>query len=150
MKELHDARAGFDELRSHGSHDAEANYKRNPDFAADVASGDPDRAAPARRALQLETEIRQNPNLRADRFVERFQELRQASESRYAVGDYSGHRAARVEMGNMAMSLERDAQMDSLLRNRKRDLGIDVDTGHSLGRDLAISHGLGRGRGIGL
>ncbi|MFC3061653.1 Ti-type conjugative transfer relaxase TraA [Paenirhodobacter populi] len=150
VRELHDARAGFDELRPHGSHDAEAVYKTNPEFAADVASGDPDRAAPARRALQLETEIRQNPNLRADRFVERFQELRQASESRYAAGDYSGHRAARAEMGNMAMSLERDAQMDSLLQSRKRELGISIDTGHSLGRDLAISHGLGRGRGIGL
>ncbi|RWR26333.1 Ti-type conjugative transfer relaxase TraA [Sinirhodobacter populi] len=152
VRELHDARAGFDELRPHGSHDAEAVYKTNPEFAADVASGDPDRAAPARRALQLETEIRQNPNLRADRFVERFQELRQASESRYAAGDYSGHRAARAEMGNMAMSLERDPQMDSLLQSRKRELGIsmDFDSGMRLGRQLALSHGLGRGMDIGL
>jgi hypothetical protein len=42
--------------------------------------------------------------------------------------------------------------MESLLRGRKRDLGIDVDSGHNLGRDLAISHGLdlGRGRRLGL
>ncbi|MFE3839497.1 AAA family ATPase, partial [Pseudogemmobacter sonorensis] len=150
MRELHEARAEFDELRSHGSRDVEAVYKKNPDFAAAAASGDPDRAAPARRALQLETEMRADPQRRADRFVERFQELRQASESRYAAGDYSGHRAARTEMGNMAMSLERDAQMDSLLRGRKQELGIEVESGHSLGRDLAISHGLGRGRGVGL
>ena len=52
----------------------------------------------------------------------------------------------------MAMSLERDPQMESLLANRKRDLGIggDFDSGRSLGKDLAFSHGLGRGRGIGL
>lgn len=150
VQELRDARGGFDDLRPQGSRDAEAVYNRNPEFAADVASGDPDRAAPARRVLQLETEMRQNPDLRADRFVERFQKLRQASEHRYAAGDYSGYRAARAEMGKMTMSLERDAQMDSLLRGRKPELGIDVDSGHSLGRDLAISNGLGRGRGIGL
>jgi hypothetical protein len=82
--------------------------------------------------------------------VERWQKLDRASERQYAAGDYSGYKAARAEMGNMAMSLERDAQMESLLRGRKRELGIDFDSGHSLGRDLAISHGLGRGRGIGL
>lgn len=55
-------------------------------------------------------------------------------------------------MGNMAMSLERDAQMDSLLRGRERQLGIsmDFDSGMKLGRQLALSHGLGRGRDLGI
>src|SRR5690606_33086785 len=39
VRELHEARAGFDDLRPHGSRDAEAVYKKNPEFAADVASG---------------------------------------------------------------------------------------------------------------
>ena len=151
-QELNDARAGFDDVRPHGSHDAEAVYKRNPDFAADVASGDPDRAAPARRALQLETEMRQNPELRADRFVERFRDLRHTGDRQYAAGNYSGYKAARAEMGNMAKSLERDPQMESLLEGRKKQLGIDMefDSGMKLGRQLSLSHGLGRGRGIGL
>jgi len=152
VQELHEARAAFDEHRPHASRDAEAVYKRNPGFAADVASGDPDRAAPARRALQLETEMRKNPDLRADRFVERFRDLRQTGERQYAAGNYSGYHAARAEMGNMAMSLERDPQMESLLEGRKKQLGIgmDFDSGMRLGRQLALSHGLGRGRGIGL
>jgi hypothetical protein len=152
VRELHEARAGFDELRSHGSRDAEAVYKKNPDFAAAVASGDPDRAAPARRPLQLETEMRRNPDLRADRFVERFRELRQTGERQYAAGDYSGYRAARAEMGNMAKSLERDPQMESILAGRKKDLGIGIDSGRSLGQQLAFNHGidLGMGRGLGL
>ena len=54
--------------------------KKNPDSAAAVASGDPDRAAPARRALQLETEMRADPQRRADRFVERWQKLDQTSQ----------------------------------------------------------------------
>lgn len=152
VQELHDARSAFDDLRPHGSRDAEAVYKRNPEFANDVASGIPDRAAPARRALQMETELRQNPDLRAARFVERWQKLDRASEHRYAAGDYSGYKAARAEMGNMAMSLERDPQMESILANRKRELGISFDSGRSLGRELAFHHGIdfGRGRGLGL
>lgn len=146
--ELHEARNEFNELRPHGSHDAEAIYKRNPDFAADVASGNAERAMPARHALQRETEMRQNPELRADRFVERFRELKLASEQQYAAGNYSGHRAARAELGNMVAGLQRDPQLESLLANRKRDLGISFETGMGVGRDLALGLGLGRGRGL--
>jgi len=152
VQELNEARAAFNNLRPHGSQDAEAVYKRNPDFAADVASGDRERAMPARHAVQRETEMRQNPELRADRFVERFRDLRQTGERQYAAGNYSGYKAARTEMGNMAKSLERDPQMESLLEGRKKQLGIDMDfdSGMRLGRQLSLSHGLGRGRGIGL
>ncbi len=64
----------------------------------------------------------------------------------------SGYRATRAEMGNMAESLERDPQLESLLANRKRELGISFESGRSLGRELAFTHGidLGRGRGLGL
>lgn len=104
VQELHDARSAFDDLRPHGSRDAEAVYKRNPEFANDVASGIPD-AVPLRPGapLQMETELRQDPDLRAARFVERWQKLDRASEHRYAAGDYSGYKAARAEMGNMAI-----------------------------------------------
>ena len=92
------------------------------------------------------------PTARADRFVERWQKLDQTSQRQYAAGDYSGYQAARAEMGNMAMGLERDPQMESMLEIRKKQLGIDMDfdSGMRLSRQLALSHGLGRGRGIGL
>jgi hypothetical protein len=102
------------------------------------------------RALLLETEIRTEPARRADRFVERWPNLPRASDQRYAAGDYAGHRAARAEMGNMAHSLERDPQMESLLASRKRELGISFDSGMGVGRDLTLTFGLGRGRGLGL
>lgn len=55
-------------------------------------------------------------------------------------------------MTNMARSLQRDPQLESLLANRRRDLGISSDMGRRLGEALAFSHGLelGRGRGLGL
>ncbi|WJS87139.1 Ti-type conjugative transfer relaxase TraA [Paracoccus sp. TOH] len=152
VQELREARAEFDELRSHGSRDAEAVYKKNPEFAGAVASGDPDRAAPARRALQHETEMRADPQRRADRFVERWQKLDQTSQRQYQAGDMAGYRSTRAEMGNMAKSLERDPQMESILAGRKKDLGIGIDSGRSLGQQLAFNHGidLSMGRGLGL
>ena len=147
IRELQEARQRFEKVRPYGSHDAEAAYKKNPALAAEAASGNARRAI---RALQLETELRTDPGLRADRFVERWQNLHRASDQRYAMGDYAGHRAARAEMGNMAHSLERDPQMESLLASRKRELGISFDSGMGVGRDLTLTFGLGRGRGLGL
>jgi len=62
----------------------------------------------------------------------------------------SGYRATRSAMGDMARSLERDPQLESILANRKRELGIAFDSGRRLGIELAFTHGidLGRGRSI--
>ena len=64
----------------------------------------------------------------------------------------SGYKATRSAMGDMAKSLERDPQLESILANRKAELGIQMESGRQLGAALAFTHGidLGRGRGIGL
>ncbi|MFG1192857.1 Ti-type conjugative transfer relaxase TraA [Xanthobacter flavus] len=149
VKELRDARKAFEEVRPYGPHDAEAAYKKNPELASEAATGQLNRTI---RALQLETELRADPQIRADRFVESWQRLDRASQRQYQAGDISGYRATRSAMGDMAKSLERDPQLESILAGRKRDLGIGIDSGRSLGRELAFTHGidLGRGRGIGL
>ncbi|MBI1365245.1 MAG: Ti-type conjugative transfer relaxase TraA [Alphaproteobacteria bacterium] len=149
VTELQDARKAFEEVRPYGPHDAEAAYKKDPELASEAATGQVNRTV---RALQLETELRTDPQRRADRFVERWRELGQASQRQYQAGDMSGYKATRSAMGDMAKSLERDPQMESILAGRKRDLGIGIDSGRSLGRELAFSHGLdlGRGRSIGL
>jgi len=149
VTELQNARKAFEEVRPYGAHDAEAAYKKNPELASEAATGQVNRTV---RALQLETELRADPQRRADRFVERWRELGQASQRQYQAGDMSGYKSTRSAMGDMAKSLERDPQLESILEGRKRDLGIGIDSGRSLGRELAFSHGidLGRGRGIGL
>ncbi len=149
VKELQAARKVFEGVRPYGSHDAEAAYKKDPELAREAASGRVNRAV---RALQFETEIRIDPSRRADRFVERWRSLDRASQHQYQAGDMSGYKATRSAMGDMAKSLERDPQLESILEGRKRDLGIGIDSGRSLGRELAFSHGidLGRGRGIGI
>jgi Ti-type conjugative transfer relaxase TraA len=149
VKELQKARRAFEEVRPYGSHDAEAAYKKDPELVHVAAGGRLNRAI---RALQLETELRINPGRRADRFVEDWQKLNQASLRQYQVGDISGYKATRSAMGDMAKGLERDPQLESLLANRKRELGIAFESGRRLGLELAFTHGidLGRGRGLGI
>ncbi|MEC5321842.1 Ti-type conjugative transfer relaxase TraA [Aurantimonas sp. A3-2-R12] len=149
MRKLSDARKAFEGVRPHGWRDAEAAYVKEPGLAREAGAGRVNRAI---RALQLETEIRTDPSRRADRFVERWQKLDRASQHQYQAGDMAGYKATRSAMGDMAKSLERDPQMESLLANRKAALGIDMEAGRRLGAALALSHGLdlGRGRGIGI
>jgi Ti-type conjugative transfer relaxase TraA len=146
-RELNAARDAFEEVRPHGWRDAEAAYKKNPELARKASSGQVRRAV---QALQLETELRIDPQRRADRFVARWQELKQNSERQYRTADMSGYRATRSAMGDMAKSLERDPQLESILANRKRELGITITSGRSLGDDLAIACGLGLGRSRGI
>jgi len=82
--------------------------------------------------------------------VEHWQKLDQASLRQYQAGDFSGYNATRSAMGDMARGLERDPQLESILANRKYELGIAFESGRRLGLELAFSHGLdlGRGRGI--
>ncbi|MER9973424.1 Ti-type conjugative transfer relaxase TraA [Mesorhizobium sp. M0085] len=148
-RELADARQAFEAVRPHGWRDAEVAYVKDPALAREAGGGQVNRAI---RALQLETEIRTDPGRRADRFVERWQKLDRTSQRQYRAGDMSGYNATRSAMGDMAKSLERDPQLESILANRKRDLGITFESGRRLGLELAFDHGidLGRGRGIGL
>jgi Ti-type conjugative transfer relaxase TraA len=149
VKELQAARRAFEDVRPYGSHDAEAAYKKNPELASEAAGGRVNRAV---RALQLETELRTDPGRRADRFVDHWQKLDHTSLRQYQAGDITGYKATRSAMGDMAKSLERDPQLESILANRKRELGITFESGRRLGQELAFTHGidLGRGRGIGI
>ncbi|MGX7872003.1 Ti-type conjugative transfer relaxase TraA [Mesorhizobium sp. ORM6] len=151
MRELTDARSTFEKVRPYGWRDAEAAYVKNPELVREAGAG---RVSRVVLALQLETEIRTgmdiDPGRRADRFVERWQNLHRTSQDQYQAGDMSGYRSTRSAMSDMAKSLERDPQLESLLANRKRELGINVDSDRRLGAELAFSHGIGKGRGIGI
>ena len=160
-RELGAARDAFNAVRPNGWQDAEAAYSKDNSLAREAGTGRINRTI---RALQLEAEIRtgrgmgrdadpaRDPSLRADRFVQRWQALDQTSQRQYQAGDMSGYKSTRAEMGNMAKSLERDPQMESILANRKAELGIQMESGRRLGAALAFAHGIdmGRGRGIGL
>lgn len=106
--------------------------------------------AGALRALQLEAELRRDPATRADRFVECWATLDAQRLAAYQAGDIRGERSLRNSMGEMAKSLERDPQLESILAIKKQALGLDFEMGDSLRRQLAISIGFDMGRGRGL
>ncbi|RWC92564.1 MAG: Ti-type conjugative transfer relaxase TraA [Mesorhizobium sp.] len=151
MRELRDARNAFEKVRPYGWRDAEAAYVKNPELVREAGAGRVNRIV---LALQLETEIRTGldtePGRRADRFVERWQKLNRTSQDQYQAGDMAGYKSTRSAMSDMAKSLERDPQLESLLANHKKALGIQVESGRRLGVELAFNHGIGRGRGIGI
>ncbi|PBB18857.1 Ti-type conjugative transfer relaxase TraA [Mesorhizobium sp. WSM4313] len=151
MRELRDARSAFEKVRPHGWRDAEAAYAKNPELVHETGAGRVNRIV---LALQLETEIRtgldNDPSRRADRFVERWQKLDRTSQGQYQAGDMSGYKSTRTAMSDMAKSLERDPQLESLLANHKKALGIQVESGRRLGVELMFNHGISMGRGIGL
>src|SRR3546814_7424501 len=64
----------------------------------------------------------------------------------YRAGDMTGREKAGKEMAGMAKSLERDPQVESILRGRERELGLEMGMGR--GRDLShqLTHELGIGR----
>jgi Ti-type conjugative transfer relaxase TraA len=144
---LEQARDALGKIGPHAAKDLERAYVRDPTLAGETASGRTQRAI---RVLQLETEVRADPRLRADRFVERWQGLERQRSALYRAGDMAGAGQVKDRMGAMAKSLERDPQVDSLLRSRRPELGLPAEIGRSVGQGLSDYLGIGRGRGLGL
>lgn len=144
---LEKAGKALDAIRPHGTADLANALQRQPSLAREAADG---RSQAAMRAMQLEAEIRVDPAQRADRFVSDWQRLRQARQAMQRDGDTKGAQRLTNHMTDMAKGLERDAQVESLLRSRTRELGIKTELGRDLARDLAASISMERSRSIGM
>ena len=144
---LQQARAALDQVRPRASRDMMAAIGRNPALLRDAASG---RSNPMLAAMAQEAQVRADPHLRADRFVERWQSLRAEHERHGRAGNRGGRDKAGAAMADMAKSLERDPQMEMVLRGRTRELGLETsrEPGRDLSRQLTQQLGLGRDRGL--
>ena len=92
-----------------------------------------------------------DPNVRAERFVQRWQELQ--GERQELRGWQHDEARGKVEgqMRGMTKNLERDPQVESILRNRSQDLGIGhVRQSESLARNMEQSLARGRSQGLGM
>ena len=144
---LEKAGKALDAIRPNGTADLASALQRQPSLAREAADG---RSQGAIRAMQIEAEIRVDPAQRADRFISDWQRLGQARQTMQRDGDSKGAQRLTGRMTDMAKSLERDAQVESLLRGRTRELGIKTELGRDLARDLAASISMERSRSIGM
>ena len=144
---LEKAGKALDAIRPHGTTDLASALQRQPSLAREAAEG---RSQGAMRAMQLEAEIRLDPAQRADRFVSDWQRLGQARQAMQRDGDVRRAQRLTNRMTDMAKSLERDVQVESLLRGRTRELGLEKELGRDLARDLAASITMERSRSIGM
>jgi hypothetical protein len=133
-------------LRPEGARDLLNAMNADPALIDQAASG---KTAAAIRAMTLEGEIRVDMAQRADRFVAEWQQKSRQLQSLNRTGDYDAIHRVQDSMVGMAKSLHRDPQLESLLRNRLKDLGIGSSTGASLSHDLQQLPSLWRGRGLG-
>ena len=139
------AREALDALRPHAAHDLSQAFSRDPSVVGEAAAG---RTRRALTAMQLGTEVRTNPALRADRFVRQWRAL--YSQRQQLVGDAGARNAVTGRMGDLAQSLRRDPQLDSLLRGKRNELGLPATGTDSVARQLTRQLGLGRGRELGI
>ena len=142
---LEQARGVLDRVQPGASRDMGAAIERNPALIREAASG---RGGPLLAAMAQEARMRVDPHLRADRFVERWQGLRAEHDRHSRAGNVAeGGKSSKI-MENMAKSLERDPQMEAVLRGRARELGLETGMrqDRNLSRELRL--GLGRDRGL--
>ncbi len=142
---LEKAGKALDAIRPNAAADLASALQRQPELAREAADG---RSQGAVRAMKVEAAIRTDPAKRADRFVSDWQRLGQARTVMQQAGDTNGAREVSSRMADMAKGLERDAQVESLLRGRTRELGVKPELGRDLVRDLEASVSMTRSRSI--
>jgi Ti-type conjugative transfer relaxase TraA len=98
--------------------DLRSALDRNPGLAA---GGSENRAA-LTAAIDHERKVREDPGLRAERYVERWGKLEEAHDAdRYGKGEDDAKQAMRA----LAGEIKRDPQAESVMKARGDDLGIE-------------------------
>ncbi|MBB5687860.1 Ti-type conjugative transfer relaxase TraA [Sphingobium boeckii] len=138
----------LEQTRPHALADMREAFRQNRSLIQEAAAGRTDASI---GAMAHEANVRTDPALRADRFVQRWNRMRKqldAAEGRQRDG-------VGKAMNMMVDGLHRDPQLESLLRQRKQALGLmrDEDRVHpsrGLCGDLIDMIGHGRSRGLSL
>ena len=132
----------LNQIRPEAGRDLGSAFAQNPGLVHQAAEGSTQRAI---RAMRLETEIRNDPDKRADRFVSRWRGLNRERLSSANSGDHGRAQRIADSMGAMAKGLHRDPQLESVLRNRAQQLGVGMQMDAGLGRNLMRYLGIGLG-----
>ncbi|WP_447751008.1 Ti-type conjugative transfer relaxase TraA [Sphingopyxis fribergensis] len=147
QKSLHAAARDIDALRSDGAKDFATALRNDPSLTAEAASG---RTQRAMEAMRTETKLRIDAPARADRFVAEWQASSKQFRDHKANYDDVGAKRVGAHLNDMAKSLHRDPQLESLLRNRTHELGLKSLEKHSVSQALQEYLRPSRSLGMGL
>ncbi len=89
--------------------------------------------------MDRERALQADPNVRADRFIERWNELRSERQELRGWNNDEARGKVDAEMRGMSQRLGGDPQLETTLRNRAQEMGINY-----IGRDQTISHEMER------
>jgi len=89
--------------------------------------------------MDRERALQADPNVRADRFIERWNELRSERQELRGWNNDEARGKVDAEMRGMSQRLGGDPQLETTLRNRAQEMGISY-----IGRDQTISHEMER------
>jgi Ti-type conjugative transfer relaxase TraA len=158
------AAQALDALPGGSARDLDTAFQRNPSLMVEATTG---RTANAIGAMKLEAEIRANPELRADRFVESWQQLQDQRGRLTGSSNREARQQVEGQMRAMAKGLEKDHELGNALRKRGTQLigkqwsrewspgvsGHDITEAartRSIAQQLTHSLERGRDRGMGL
>jgi len=150
--EMQKAREGLEGVSREATADLRSALSRNPWLARQGAT--PEGMKAVQRAMETERTVRLDPAARAERFVEDWRGL-QAKRAELGVGYQTADARKAIEgrMKTMAEGLGRDAQVESILRGKKLELGLGkvrdmpgVSMGDALVRSLTLGRSIGLGR----
>jgi len=141
------AREALDKIRPGAAHDLRTAMNKDPALIREAAKGQTARAI---RQLAVERKLRIDTHDRAERFVADWQAKTRQLDRFDRAQDYLAKERVKDGMAEMAKSLQRDPQLESLLRNRTKELGIGASRGTSLSHELQSWLSRSRSRGLGL
>ena len=157
-RELKDAAASLEASRANAVNDLHNAMRYEPStFRAMKQLRGPERGKELAGAIRHEERVRRDPALQAERLVKDWQRLEARHDKlRDNYLDRDARQKIEKQMQGIAGKLKRDPQLESLVRARAKDMGIEM--GSRLGRVIdAPSVGqamreitLGRGRGLSL
>jgi Ti-type conjugative transfer relaxase TraA len=101
------------------------------------------------KAMAHEGQVRRDPQLRAERFVESWTRLKTQHAELSGWQNADARQKVEARMKGLAGGLARDPQVESVLAGRRRELGLSPGAmpGRNLVQDLTRSLSLGRGLG---
>lgn len=144
---LRTAAKNLDHQREHGARDLHAAFAKEPSLVDETGKGQTRRAI---QAMMAESEIRIAADLRADRFVNEWQTQTRQLIRMQKMGNLRGEEQALERIGHLANRLQRDPQLESLLRNRSRELGFGSLEKRSLSQEIQGWLDRSRSQGLGL